>query len=138
MKDDKVIIMSAPDLPQLSPIDIAATDWSFDHGKVTGRDSGTLTASGWQFHPLKTALGVLGVLGVAREGGKEPVPAERRVLFSTLIGQASLAHAAQFAKAFADASLQSALELHDTEQTVAIGHGEQSCTTACDLVGNLA
>ncbi|MFA6124319.1 MAG: sensor histidine kinase KdpD [Sphingomonas sp.] len=87
-----VVIAGAPDVPQLSPIDLAAADWAFDRGEVTGRASGTLTASAWQFHPLKTALGVLGVLGVARDRDGDPIPADKRVLFTTLIGQAALAH----------------------------------------------
>jgi two-component system sensor histidine kinase KdpD len=51
-----------------------------------------LPAADWQFHPLKTALGVLGVLGIARDDGQEPVSADRAVLLSTLVGQAALAH----------------------------------------------
>ncbi len=86
------VVTSVPERAELSPIDIAAADWAFDRGEVTGRDSGTLTASEWQFHPLKTTLGVLAVLGVARSGSGEPVPADRRILFSTMISQASLAH----------------------------------------------
>ncbi|MGL1475018.1 hypothetical protein ACSTIT_23505, partial [Vibrio parahaemolyticus] len=44
-----VAIAGAPDVPQLSPIDLAAADWAFDRGEVTGRASGTLTASACQF-----------------------------------------------------------------------------------------
>ena len=52
----------------------------------------TLNAADWQFHPLKTALGVLAVVGLSRDDGREPVTADRAVLLSTLLGQAALAH----------------------------------------------
>ena len=35
---------------------------------------------------------MLGVLGIARAGSGDPVPADRRILFTTLLGQAALAH----------------------------------------------
>ena len=87
-----VPIGASPPNPAIGPLDLAAAEWAFDRGEVTGAGSGTLTASEWQFHPLETALGVLGVLGLARAGGGDPVPADRRLLFTTLIGQSSLAH----------------------------------------------
>jgi two-component system, OmpR family, sensor histidine kinase KdpD len=86
------VIGAHPVGPQLGPIDIAAAEWAFDRGEVTGRDSGTLTASDWQFHPLESALGILGVLGIARQMSGDPIPADKRILFTTLIGQATLAH----------------------------------------------
>ncbi len=86
------VIGASPADPPIGPLDLAAAEWAFDRGEVTGTGSTTLTASEWQFHPLETALGVLGVLGLAPQAGGDPVPADKRVLFTTLIGQAALAH----------------------------------------------
>ena len=86
------VIGATPADPSMSPIDVAAAEWAYERGEVSGRDSGTLTASDWQFHPLETSLGVLGVLGIAIQGSGDPMPADKRVLFSTLVGQAALAH----------------------------------------------
>ncbi len=88
----RVLAGSYPDTPALGPIDTTAADWCFDRGEVAGRDTGTLTASEWQFHPLETALGVLAVLGVAHDRPGSPIPADRRILFTTMLGQAALAH----------------------------------------------
>ena len=82
---------SPPD-PSLGPLDVTAATWAFDRGEITGFGSGTLTASDWQFHPLETSLGVLGVLGVSSPSGRDPIAPDRRVLFATLLGQAALAH----------------------------------------------
>jgi two-component system sensor histidine kinase KdpD len=87
-----VVTAASPADPSLGPVDIAAAEWAFDRGTVSGRDSETLNASDWQFHPLVTALGTLGVLGIAPTSSGDPVPAEKRILFATLIGQAALAH----------------------------------------------
>ena len=86
------IVAAAPLAGELTPIDQAAADWAFKRGETTGYGTVTLNASDWQFHPLKTSLGVLAVLGVARDDGSDPVPSDRAVLLSTLVGQASLAH----------------------------------------------
>lgn len=85
-------IAARPDAPSFDPIDRAAADWALSRGEIAGAGSATLPSANWQFHPLKTSLGVLGILGVARDDGRDPVPADRAVLLSTLVGQAALAH----------------------------------------------
>ncbi|MCP1469691.1 two-component system sensor histidine kinase KdpD [Sphingobium sp. OAS761] len=85
-------IAAQPEAPSLDPIDRAAADWAWNRGELAGCGSSTLPSADWQFHPLKTSLGVLAVLGLARDDGRDPVPADRAVLLSTLVGQAALAH----------------------------------------------
>ena len=81
-----------PEVAALGPLDLAAADWAFAHNEVTGSGSPTLAAGDWQFHPLSTALGVLGVLGLSRANGGAPVPSDRQLLLMTMKGQAALAH----------------------------------------------
>ena len=76
----------------LTPLDRAAADWAFDRGEPAGIGTSTLVASDWQFHPLKTSLGVLAVVGIASPEGGAPLTADRAVLLATLLGQAALAH----------------------------------------------
>ncbi|MBV8972696.1 MAG: sensor histidine kinase KdpD, partial [Sphingomonadaceae bacterium] len=81
-----------PDVPALGTIDRAAADWAWSSGEPAGVGTSTLVSADWQFQPLKTSLGVLAVVGLADADGRTPVPAERAVLLSTLLGQAALAH----------------------------------------------
>ena len=85
-------VAAEPEASPLGPVDQAAAEWCWNNGEPAGRGTATLTAADWQFHPLKTALGTLAVLGLARADGAEPVPAERMVLLSTIANQAALAH----------------------------------------------
>jgi two-component system sensor histidine kinase KdpD len=85
-------IAGHPDRAELGPVDQAAADWSWSRGETAGAGTATLNAADWQFHPLKTALGVLAVIGLSREDGRDPVAADRAVLLQTLLGQAALAH----------------------------------------------
>jgi two-component system sensor histidine kinase KdpD len=126
-----VVIGASPGDPPLGPIDTAAAEWAFERNEAAGRDTGTLTASEWQFHPLATALGVLGVLGIAKAGTGDPVPADRRVLFTTLLGQAALAH--ERLKLEANAREVSALKQRDDLRATllsSIGHDLKTPLTA--------
>lgn len=75
---------------RLDTMDQAAATWAFDTGSSTGKGSGTLAASEWLFQPLKTGDHVLGVLGVAREAGGDPVRADQLPLLTSLIDQSAL------------------------------------------------
>lgn len=87
-----VTASSSADLPILGPVDRAAADWAWAKAEAAGAGTGTLTAADWQFHPLKTALGTLALVGMSRTDGGEVVTADRAVLLTTLLGQAALAH----------------------------------------------
>lgn len=77
---------------RLSPVDQAALDLAWRDGEETGSGTERLGAADWQFQPLKTSLGRLAVLGLQSEDGRNPVRADRKVLLSTMISQAALAH----------------------------------------------
>jgi len=85
-------VAAAPETASLGPVDRAAADWAWSRGEEAGAGTATLNAADWQFHPLKTSLGVLAVLGLGTDTGREPVATDRAVLLSTLLSQAALAH----------------------------------------------
>ncbi len=79
-----------PPEDRLDHIERAAAQWVLDKGQPAGRGSDTLTASDWLFYPLRTARGVLGVVGLAREDGRDPVRPDQVPLLLSLIDQAAL------------------------------------------------
>ena len=85
-------IAAFPPDPMMSPVDIAAAEWALSSGEPAGRGTSTLAAADWQFHALKTSLGIMAVLGIYAQHSGQPLPPDRRVLFATLLGQAALAH----------------------------------------------
>ncbi|MFV0513902.1 MAG: ATP-binding protein [Jhaorihella sp.] len=90
--DGVKITASGQSRPEFGPVDRAAAEWAFEHGEAAGRGTNTLTASDWQFRPLKTSLGTLAVLGLRSPSGRDAVPTERAALAESLIDQAALAH----------------------------------------------
>lgn len=86
------LVASDPEGANLDPLDKTAMEWAWQHKAPTGSGTTLLGDASWQFHPLSTSLGVLAVLGLAREDGRDPIPAERQVLLGTLVSQAALAH----------------------------------------------
>lgn len=87
-----IIVRGNDNFPRLDLVDDAAARWTLERGEVTGRDTGTLNASDWQFHPLQTALGIMGALGVARPEQGRIIRADDATLLASLIDQTALAH----------------------------------------------
>jgi two-component system, OmpR family, sensor histidine kinase KdpD len=91
--EDRRLNLSAAVPPDstLSPIDRAAAEWAIDHKQIAGRGSSTLAASEWLFQPLLSSGRALGVLGIAKSDGSEPVRPDRLPFLMSFIDQATLA-----------------------------------------------
>ena len=97
--------------------EIAVADWSFKHGQPAGRGTATLPAAQIRYLPLKTARGVVGVLGVRPAEANMFMAPEQRRLLEVFASQAALAieraqlaeHARQAQLLQATEKLQSAL-----------------------------
>lgn len=81
---------SEPDT-RLETMELAAAQWVWDTAQPAGRGTGTLTASDWQFQPLRAGERILAVLGVARDDGSDPIRPDQLGLLSSLLDQTSLA-----------------------------------------------
>ncbi len=66
----------------LSDEEMAVADWVYRHGEPAGRHTNTLPAAELRYLPLRTARGVVGVLGVGKPGTAEGDlnPAQRRLM----------------------------------------------------------
>ncbi|HEX7234223.1 MAG TPA: DUF4118 domain-containing protein, partial [Nitrosospira sp.] len=66
----------------LNDEELAVADWVYRHAEPAGRHTSTLPAAELRYLPLKTARGVVGVLGVGKPGTAEGDlnPAQRRLM----------------------------------------------------------
>lgn len=85
------IAAAVPPETSIGPVDRATLDWVWANCEPAGAGTDMLSAADWQFHPLHTSLGILAVLGLARDDGRDPVRPDQRILLSTLVAQAALA-----------------------------------------------
>lgn len=83
---------SCPGPANFGPVDHIALDWCWTRSEPAGSGTDRLHDANWLFHPLKTAVGMLGVLAVARPDGRPPIGPGQQLLFSTVVAQAALAH----------------------------------------------
>jgi two-component system sensor histidine kinase KdpD len=69
----------------------AVATWAFEHGQAAGRGTNTLPAAQSRYLPLKTAKGVMGVLGVRPQNTNSILPPEQRRLLEAFANLAALA-----------------------------------------------
>ena len=84
----------------LSDEEIAVADWVYRRGEPAGRHTSTLPAAQLRYLPLKTAQGVVGVLGVGKPGTAERdlTPAQRRLMEAFANQAAQAIERAKFAE----------------------------------------
>jgi two-component system sensor histidine kinase KdpD len=71
--------------------DMAAARWAFAQGQPAGRGADTLPGARRLFLPLRTARGVIGIVGLDGEGGGALLSPDRKRLLDSLLDQAALA-----------------------------------------------
>lgn len=92
LENGDIVVRGNDAYRQIDMIDEAAVRWAMERGVPTGRDTGTLNASDWQFHPLKTSLGTMGALGLARPSQERIIRPDDAVMLASLVDQTALAH----------------------------------------------
>jgi two-component system sensor histidine kinase KdpD len=88
-KDGGLEIRSAyPPEDELGPAEGAAAHWALRNGEIAGRYSSTMPNAAYQFWPMRTSQGVIGVIGIAPRSN-EPLSAEDDRAFAAIVDQAS-------------------------------------------------
>lgn len=77
---------------ELPEDELAVADWVFRRGEPAGRNTTTLPAANLRYLPLKTAQGIVGVLGVVGPGeAQRPLSPEQLRLMDAFASQAAMA-----------------------------------------------
>ena len=85
------MIAAAPSQIQLTPSDIASAAWAMEAGKPVGRGVEAAATTEWVFYPVRSDTAVTAVIGLARDDGSRPVPAEQLGLLDSMVDQVALA-----------------------------------------------
>lgn len=85
------LLASSPPLDRLAGIELDAAALAITTGRPAGRGTGALQGGDWTFHPLSTARGTVGALGLARDDGLAPVRIDQTPILATVLAQAALA-----------------------------------------------
>ncbi len=123
-ENEHLVVRSASMDLKLDEDEVAVADWVYRHGDPAGRHTNTLPAALFRYLPLKTARGVVGVLGVEgpESSGSDLTPQQRR-LMEAFASQAALAlERVQFAEQARHAQLLQATEKLQTALLNSVSH----------------
>lgn len=87
--DDLAIMSGMPPEDHLGPSDWTAARWALNHAEISGWNSETLPNARFQYHPLKTPHGIVGVVGI--KPNEPQLSAETHRMIESLIDQVSIA-----------------------------------------------
>ena len=87
--DDLAISSGMPPEDHLETADWTAARWALTHAEVAGWNSQTLPNARFQYHPLKTPRGIVGVVGIKPNDGA--LSAEAHRMIEALLAQVSIA-----------------------------------------------
>lgn len=80
-----------PPEDQLSTSDWTAARWSHERGEPAGKMTGTLPSAQFQFRPLMSSKGAVGVIGIDPGGEEEALPSMTEHVLQSFIDQSALA-----------------------------------------------
>ncbi len=107
----------------LSENELAVATWAFQHGQSAGRGTDTLPAASVHYLPLRTARGVVGVLGVKPSDPNHRLSPDQRRLLDAFASQAALAiERARLAEQARQAEVLQATEKLQTALLNSISH----------------
>lgn len=86
---EPVVRAAAPVDAEPDAASMAAARWAMAHGRPAGRGTDTLPAAAWQFRPMRTARGVVGLVGLLPRGKTLHGDADRTL--AALLDQAAVA-----------------------------------------------
>ncbi len=90
-KGELTIRAAFPPDDTLQPGEWAAARWAFSRAEPAGWRTGTLPNAHFQFQPVRTSSGIIGVVGLAPTDRSRPLSAEEERALAALIDQGALA-----------------------------------------------
>ena len=123
VEDDKLVQKTATPGFQLSESEKAVAEWSYKNGQPAGKGTSTLPAAEIRYMPLKTARGIVGVLGVRSSEKDSFLSIEQRELLEGVANLSALAiERASFAEKAAQSEMLSKTEKLQTALLNSISH----------------